>query len=52
MHAGVHADDHMCTAAGTNTITPNLDALAAKSTVFTNAYCQQPVCSPSRNSFM
>lgn len=35
-----------------NTITPNLDAIASKGTVFTNAYCQQPVCSPSRNSFM
>lgn len=32
--------------------TPNLDALTAKSTVFVNAYCQQAVCSPSRNSFM
>jgi len=32
--------------------TPHLDALAAKATVFENAYCQQPICSPSRNSFM
>ena len=32
--------------------TPNLDALANKSMVFQNAYCQQPICSPSRNSFM
>ena len=35
-----------------NAITPNLDKLAATSSVFVNAYCQQPVCSPSRNSFM
>jgi iduronate 2-sulfatase len=32
--------------------TPHLDALANKSMVFQNAYCQQPICSPSRNSFM
>lgn len=32
--------------------TPNIDALAAKGTVFTNAYCQQAVCGPSRASFM
>ena len=32
--------------------TPNLDLLATQSTVFENAYCQQPICSPSRNSFM
>ena len=32
--------------------TPNLDKLAASSTVFERAYCQQTVCSPSRNSFM
>ena len=32
-----------------NAVTPNLDSLAATSAVFVNAYCQQPVCSPSRN---
>ena len=32
--------------------TPNLDGLTKKSMVFQNAYCQQPICSPSRNSFM
>eukprot|EP00035_Acanthoeca_spectabilis_P031575 m.14826 g.14826 ORF g.14826 m.14826 type:complete len:513 (-) comp4832_c0_seq2:2371-3909(-) len=35
-----------------NAVTPNLDGLAAKSAVFVNAFCQQPICSPSRNSFM
>ena len=32
--------------------TPNLDALSRTGTVFTHCYCQQSVCSPSRNSFM
>eukprot|EP00041_Stephanoeca_diplocostata_P018690 m.394486 g.394486 ORF g.394486 m.394486 type:complete len:123 (-) comp21088_c0_seq42:253-621(-) len=33
-------------------LTPNLDKLAQSGLVFDNAYCQQAVCSPSRNSFM
>jgi uncharacterized sulfatase len=32
--------------------TPNLDKLATESTVFTKAYCQNPVCNPSRSSFL
>lgn len=31
---------------------PHLQSLAARGTVFDRAYCNQPVCSPSRNSFM
>lgn len=31
--------------------TPNLDELSKSSTVFTKAYCQNPVCNPSRSSF-
>lgn len=32
--------------------TPNLDALAEEGVSFSQAYCQNPVCSPSRCSFM
>lgn len=31
---------------------PHMNALASSGFVFHNAYCQQPVCGPSRNSFM
>jgi len=33
-------------------ITPNIDALARQGTLFTRAYCQQAVCSPSRQSLL
>ena len=33
-------------------ITPHFDRLAARATTFSRAYCQQSICSPSRNSFM
>lgn len=32
--------------------TPNLDRLAARGVNFTNAYCNSPLCSPSRQSFL
>lgn len=32
--------------------TPNIDALAAKGTVFENAYCPYPLCAPSRFAMM
>jgi choline-sulfatase len=32
--------------------TPNLDGLAAKSMRFKNTFCQSPVCTPSRMSFL
>lgn len=33
-------------------ITPNIDALAEDGVAFANAYCQNPVCVPSRCSFL
>lgn len=32
--------------------TPNIDKLAQKGTIFTNAHCQAPICGPSRASIM
>ena len=32
--------------------TPNLSALAARGTVFRNAYCSFPLCAPSRFAMM
>src|SRR6187399_2284089 len=32
--------------------TPNLDAIAARGTLFTNAHCQAPLCNPSRSSIL
>lgn len=33
-------------------ITPNIDKIARKGTTFTNSYCNNPVCGPSRASMM
>jgi iduronate 2-sulfatase len=33
-------------------ISPHIDSLASRGTVFTHAYCQQAVCSPSRNGVL
>ncbi|MFW6163179.1 MAG: sulfatase-like hydrolase/transferase, partial [Planctomycetota bacterium] len=33
-------------------VTPHIDALAERGTLFLRAYCQQAVCSPSRTSLM
>jgi arylsulfatase A-like enzyme len=43
---------HYRTVFGPTLQTPNLDRICASSTAFHRAYCQAPVCSPSRASFM
>jgi hypothetical protein len=58
VHADLIADDLRPEMAGPyaqkQAITPNIDAFAASAgaITFSNAYCQQAVCGPSRNSFM
>lgn len=36
----------------TQMVTPNIDRLAQDGILFENAYCQQAICAPSRNSIM
>ncbi|WBU60563.1 sulfatase-like hydrolase/transferase [Paracoccus albus] len=48
------SDEHQATAmgcAGSFVKTPNLDALAARGTRFTNAYTPSPICVPARAAF-
>lgn len=50
------SDEHnpkFCGPYGNTTVqTPEMDALAARGTVFENAYCPSPVCLASRSSFL
>lgn len=45
-------NDSMAHMGNTAAITPNLDSLVEEGVSFENAYCQNPVCVPSRNSFL
>ncbi len=46
-----HRFDFMGYESNGTTFTPNLDALARRGTIFRNAYCNSPLCSPSRICF-
>lgn len=39
-----------CLGGHPNAITPNIDRLAARGVLFSNAHCQAPICGPSRAS--
>ena len=41
-----------CMGGHPDTLTPNLDRLAQRSVLFTNAHCQAPICGPSRACLM
>ena len=41
-----------CLGGHPNAITPNMDRLAGRGTLFANAHCQAPICGPSRASIM
>ena len=41
-----------CLGGHPNGHTPNIDRLAKRGTLFTNAHCQAPICNPSRTSVM
>ncbi|MCH7725224.1 MAG: sulfatase, partial [Planctomycetes bacterium] len=41
-----------CLGGHPQSLTPNIDALAKRGVLFTNAHCNGPICNPSRVSFM
>ncbi|MCX7045688.1 MAG: sulfatase [Candidatus Sumerlaeota bacterium] len=41
-----------CLAGHPQARTPNMDRLAARGTLFSNAHCQSPLCNPSRSSLL
>lgn len=46
----IMSDQH--TGVKLNSMTPNLDKISLSSHIFTNAYCNNPLCVPSRMSFL
>lgn len=44
--------DTIRTLGNPHVVTPALDRMVAEGTAFTHAYCQSPICTPSRSSFM
>ena len=45
-------DGHLTGRGHPQASTPNMDRLAKRGVLFTNAHCQAPICRPSRTSFM
>ncbi|KAF1299221.1 arylsulfatase [Enterococcus sp. JM4C] len=45
-------NDSMAHMGNPASITPNMDSIIEEGVSFENAYCQNPVCVPSRNSFL
>lgn len=45
-------DGHLTGRGHPQASTPNMDRLAERGVLFTNAHCQAPICRPSRTSFM
>jgi len=41
-----------CMGGHPDTLTPNIDELAGRGTLFTNAHCGSPICNPSRTSML
>ena len=41
-----------CLGGNTQASTPNIDRLAERGVLFSNAHCQAPICNPSRTSLM
>lgn len=41
-----------CLGGHPNALTPNIDRLARRGTLFANAHCQAPICTPSRASMV